>query len=790
MRQEERCSDSDTVDLINGAVRFPRRSRSNPMPTMPAKRDRPWFAGRVPVWLVFSAVLATLVLAIWQLQAVAAGTDWHRSALIIGMPMLLAIGLILRQGQQQHADETALRQSEFLRRRACHMARLCHWRVNLKGDPMASQGIDDYSGEVSEIFGVEPEQLKTGGREYYRTFVHPDDVKHAERVFTDFLTNLDQSTYVTEYRIRHTDGTYRVIREMAEKVLDDDGTAIEAIGTIQDVTDWRQAVEQLAVAEGQLAIAHRLANLGFWYWQPPAPGLQHDLGYYYSPELRKILRRNVSTRAYSDSNYTEDFVHPDDQIRVLGILKDYHDGKIDNYNIEYRAIPSDGKVVFLRSIAERRRDVEGQPAFALGIIQDITSLKETALNLEMTLQQLSYAHRLANLGFWRWQPDFNELAKTDGDADLLPGHYSYSMAHLDLLGVTEEDFRHRSKEDYCTRYVHPDDRDRMREIYRRWDRGEVDDFTTDYRFLRPDGRQISIYAVGHRARDEFGKPTFGIGLFQDVTEAKEREAMLMEALARAEAANHTKTQFLAHMSHELRTPLNAAIGFADTMAMGLLGPVPEAYGGYAEAIGSSGRHLLTAIDEILMASHLELGESKLEEVVLHLDEIVATTVQGLTPDATAAGIDIDMAQARQPLQISGDGQALRLTLRHVLSHAITTTPSGGKVKLAYGIQQEEDGTLWLDLSIGDGSVDLATADQPQAKVSYPIGHAYLASTRGVQFGLDIARRFMELHDGHLIIIRKTETEEIAVETTGMAVILRLPANRLRDVPQRKQPVSP
>lgn len=775
MRQERRCSGADGVDVIDDAVRFRNRVPTGLMSTMSASRPRfPWLARRLPLWLVLSVVLISFVLAVWQLQAVAGGSDWHKAAIIVSLPLVLAGLAILRQGRQQDADETALRQSELLRRRACHMARLCHWRISLKGDPMAHIGIDDYSGEVIEIFGVGPEQLKFGGRDYYLSLVHPDDAKHAEDTFIQFLAKKDQRNYVAEYRVRHADGKYRIIREMAEKILDDDGAPLEAIGTIQDVTDWRHAVEQLAVAEGQLAIAHRLASLGFWYWQPPAPGLRHDLGYYYSPELRKILQRNVSAPTYSDSSYAEDFVHPDDQQRVLAVLADYRDGKIDGYSMEYRAIPSDGRVIALRSVAERRRDAEGQPVFALGIIQDITSLKETALTLEMTIQQMRYAHRLAALGFWRWQPDV-------GDGTETAGSYSYSMTHLDLLGIREEEFKHRTKVEYCERYVHPDDQERMREIYEKWDRGEIDDFAADYRFLRPDGRQISLHSVAHRSRDEFGKPVFGIGLFQDVTVAKEREALLMEALARAEAANHTKTQFLAHMSHELRTPLNAAIGFADTMAMGLLGPVPEAYGGYAEAIGSSGRHLLTAIDEILMASHLELGDSELEERLLRLDEIVAATVHSLLPDAAAAKIEIDMTPAREPLSISGDAQALRLTLRHVLSNAINATRPGGKVTVEYKVNRESDGTFWLDLSVGDSSIDLTSVTR-SSQTPYPAGHAYLATARGgLQFGLDIARRFMELHGGQLIIASSGEAQGKAAENARMMVIMRLPGDRLREV---------
>jgi GAF domain-containing protein len=66
-----------------------------------------------------------------------------------------------------------------------------------------------------------------------------------------------------------------------------------------------------------------------------------------------------------------------------------------------------------------------------------------------------------------------------------------------------------------------------------------------------------------------------------------------------EAANRHKSEFLANMSHELRTPLNAIIGFSEVLGERLFGELNEKQAEYTEDILSSGRHLLSLINEIL-----------------------------------------------------------------------------------------------------------------------------------------------------------------------------------------------
>ncbi|HSE36511.1 MAG TPA: GAF domain-containing protein, partial [Blastocatellia bacterium] len=105
-----------------------------------------------------------------------------------------------------------------------------------------------------------------------------------------------------------------------------------------------------------------------------------------------------------------------------------------------------------------------------------------------------------------------------------------------------------------------------------------------------------------------------------------------------EAANRHKSEFLANMSHELRTPLNAIIGFSEVLSEKMFGELNEKQSEYVDDIFSSGRHLLSLINDILDLSKVESGRMELDVTTFDLPLAIDNALTLVRERATRHGI--------------------------------------------------------------------------------------------------------------------------------------------------------
>ena len=111
----------------------------------------------------------------------------------------------------------------------------------------------------------------------------------------------------------------------------------------------------------------------------------------------------------------------------------------------------------------------------------------------------------------------------------------------------------------------------------------------------------------------------------------ERTEEARRARDRAEAANRAKSTFLANMSHELRTPMNAILGYSEMLTEDAKDEGHEHLAADLTRINTSGKHLLSLIDNILDLSKIEAGRTELHPETFDVENMLEEVVQTVTP---------------------------------------------------------------------------------------------------------------------------------------------------------------
>jgi signal transduction histidine kinase/putative methionine-R-sulfoxide reductase with GAF domain len=212
-----------------------------------------------------------------------------------------------------------------------------------------------------------------------------------------------------------------------------------------------------------------------------------------------------------------------------------------------------------------------------------------------------------------------------------------------------------------------------------------------------------------------------------------------------ESANKHKSEFLANMSHELRTPLNAIIGFSEALVEKMFGELNPKQEDYLRDIHSSGRHLLSLINDILDLSKIEAGRMELDLSEFSVPMALKNAMSLVRGRAQTHGIALKLRLDPKLSEIRADERKFKQIVVNLLSNAVKFTPDGGSVQLNARLNRE-----LLKISVKDDGIGIAQADQAALFEAFrQVGKSSSGQREGTGLGLALSRRFVELHGGKI-----------------------------------------
>jgi len=225
---------------------------------------------------------------------------------------------------------------------------------------------------------------------------------------------------------------------------------------------------------------------------------------------------------------------------------------------------------------------------------------------------------------------------------------------------------------------------------------------------------------------------------------------LLMAKERADVSNRAKSAFLANMSHELRTPLNAILLYSELIREESKEAGQTDIFADAQRIETSGRHLLSLINDILDLSKIEAGKMDVSLESVEVLPLIKEVLSTVGPLAAQNGNKLSCEAGPELGAITSDATKLRQSMFNLLSNACKFTQQGQITVRAFLAAPEGLTEPWLHIAVEDTGIGISP--EQQLRIFNEFIQAEENTTRkygGTGLGLALSRRFCQMLGGDI-----------------------------------------
>lgn len=194
----------------------------------------------------------------------------------------------------------------------------------------------------------------------------------------------------------------------------------------------------------------------------------------------------------------------------------------------------------------------------------------------------------------------------------------------------------------------------------------------------------------------------------DVTKIIEQNHLMKRLVLQTEDANRAKTNFVSNMSHEIRTPMNSIVGITEILLRSRHSPKEQEY---LLNIQSSGRVLLTIINDVLDCSKMEAGKMQLFDEPYDTCSLFHDLRISMENRIGHSGLELiyDIDQDI-PCKLKGDMGRIRQVIINLVNNAIKYTEKGS-VRFSVHVRQKNTDKVMLYYEVADTGIGIRKEDQ-------------------------------------------------------------------------------
>ncbi len=243
---------------------------------------------------------------------------------------------------------------------------------------------------------------------------------------------------------------------------------------------------------------------------------------------------------------------------------------------------------------------------------------------------------------------------------------------------------------------------------------------------------------------------------RDLLRAKEQAE---DARKRAELADQAKSTFLANMSHEIRTPMNAILGYSGLL-LKLIGDKKQRE--FLEIVQTSGKNLLSLINDILDLSKIESGKMNIVLKPMnpyHLFNEIRNIFKIRTEEK---GIDFHIDVAPDiPNSLLMDETRLRQILFNVVGNAVKFTPQGYvKISVSKKYEHQDTSRIALQFKVEDTGIGIPGEQIEHIFKAFEQQQDQGSQYGGTGLGLTITKRLVEMMNGEIFVTSRVKSGSI------------------------------